>query len=104
MTKKHLQIFELYWSLTVISTITECVSISSFDSLGGIPVGITSSAVGLKVFAITAGIKKYKSVIRKKKKKPGKLVLLAKSKLNNIEVLISIALIDSNFSHDQFVL
>ena len=47
------------------STITECVSISSFGSLVGIPVGITSSAIGLKLCAITAGIKKYKSIIKK---------------------------------------
>ena len=40
----------------------------------------------------------------KKKKKHGKIVLLAKSKLNNIEVLISKALTDSNISHDEFVL
>ena len=32
------------------------------------------------------------------------IVLLAKSKLNGIEVLISQALIDSNISHDKFVL
>ena len=32
------------------------------------------------------------------------MVLLAKSKLNNIEILISKALIDSNISHDEFVL
>ena len=31
-------------------------------------------------------------------------MLLAKSKLNNIEVLISKAIIDSNITHDQFVL
>ena len=30
--------------------------------------------------------------------------MLAKSKLNRIEVLISKALIDSNTSHDEFVL
>ena len=30
--------------------------------------------------------------------------MLAKSKLNNMEVLISKALIDSNISHDEFVL
>ena len=30
--------------------------------------------------------------------------MLAKSKLNRIEVLISKALIDSNISHDEFVL
>ena len=53
---------------------------------------------------ITAGIKKYKSKI-KKKKKHNKIVLLAKSKLNDsIEVLISKALIDSNISHGEFVL
>ena len=40
----------------------------------------------------------------KKKKKRDKIVLLAKSKLNSIEVLISNALIDSNLSHDEFVL
>ena len=31
-------------------------------------------------------------------------VLLAKTKLNSIEVLISKALIDSNISHNEFVL
>ena len=51
------------------STITGCISISAFASLIGIPIGITSSAIGLKVCAITAGIKKYKSIIKKKKKK-----------------------------------
>ena len=46
----------------------------------------------------------YKSLIKKKKKKYDKIVLLAKSKLNSIEVLISKTLIDSNISHDEFVL
>ena len=44
------------------------------------------------------------STLRKKKKKYDKIVLLAKSKFNNIEALISKALIDSNISHDEFVL
>ena len=39
------------------SVVTGCFSISAFVSLIGIPVGNTSSAVGLKIFAITAGIK-----------------------------------------------
>ena len=69
-----------------------------------IPVEITSSAIGLKICAITAGIKKYKSIIKKKKQKHDKIVLLVKSNLNNIEVLISKALIDSNISHDEFFL
>ena len=66
--------------------------------------GITSSVIGLKICAIAAGIKKYKSIIKEKKKKHDKIVLLAKSKLNSIEVLLSKALMDSNISHDEFVL
>ena len=51
------------------------------------------------------GMKRYKSIIQKKKKKHNKRLLLAKSKLNSIEVLISKALIDSSISsHDEFVL
>ena len=63
-----------------------------------------SSAVGLKICAITAEIKKYKSIIKKKKNNHDKLVLLGKSKLSTIEVLISKSLIDSYISHDEFVL
>ena len=71
------------------STITGYVSIAPFAFLVGIPIGITSPGIVLKICAITAGIKKYKSIIKKKKKKHDKTVLLAKSKLNSIEVLIT---------------
>ena len=108
MSKKHKKVCTtlnyIEHFLILGSTITGCVSISAFASLVGIPIGITSSATGLKICVITAGIKKYKSIIKKKKKKHDKIVLLAKSKLNSIEVLISKALIDSNISHDEFVL
>ena len=70
----------------------------------GVPVGITSSEIGLKIYAITAGIKKYKSIIKKKKKKDDRVVLLAKSKLNSIEVSIYKVLVDSVISHDEFLL
>ena len=69
----------------------------------GIPIRITSSALELKICALTPGIKKYKSTIKNKKKKHDKIVLLAKSKLNSIEVIISKAVIDSFISHDEFV-
>ena len=46
----------------------------------------------------------YKPIIKKKKKEHDQVVLLAKSKLNSIEVLIYKALIDSVISHDEFVL
>ena len=86
------------------STITGCISISAFASLIGIPTGITSSAIELKICEIAAGIKKYKSTIKKKKKKYDKIVLLARSELYSIKILTSKALIDSNISHDVFVL
>ena len=90
--------------LILADTITGCISISAFTSLLGIPIGITSSAIGLKTWAITAAIKRYKSIIKKKEKKHDKIVLLAKSKLNSIEVLLSKALTDSGISHDEFIL
>ena len=65
------------------------VSISAFASSVGIPLGKTSSGIGLKLCATISGIKKYKSIIKKKKKKHDKVVLLAKSKLTIIEILIS---------------
>ena len=56
---KRFENTKLYW--------TECISIFTFASLVCIPIGITSSAIGLKIYATTAAIKKYKSIIKKKK-------------------------------------
>ena len=64
--------------LIVSPTITNFVSISAFASLVCFPASISSSAVRIKICAITAGIKKYESVIRKKKKKHDKIVMLQK--------------------------
>ena len=63
---------------------------------------ITISAIGWKICAIAAVIKKHKSII--KKKKHCKIVLLAKSKLNSTDVLISKTSFNSNISHDGLVL
>ena len=51
------------------------MSISAFASLLGIPIGITSSAIKLKTCALAAGIKRYMSIIKEKKKKHDKIVL-----------------------------
>ena len=48
------------------STTTACVSIGAFASLVCVPIGITSFAIGIKICAITAGIKKYISIIKTK--------------------------------------
>ena len=100
-TCKYLNYVEHLFIL--VSTITSCISISTFFSLVSAPVCITTSAVGIKICAIIAEIRKYKSIIQKKKKKHEKIALLGKDMLNTIEVLISKALIDSYISHDEFV-
>ena len=64
----------------VVSTATGCVLTSGFASLVCIPVGITSSAAEVNICAITARIKKYKSIIKKKKKTHDEIVLLEKVK------------------------
>ena len=90
MGKKHknvCRVLNYFKHLPIlISTLPGCVSISAFTLLVGIPVGITSSAMALQICAITTGIKKYKSIIMKKKKKHDIIELLAKCKLNSIEV------------------
>ena len=81
------------YQLILIFTVSRCVSISAF-ALAGIHIGITSSEIELTICVITAGIKKYKSIIKKEKKKHDKTVLFTKYKLNSVEVLTSKALID----------
>ena len=101
-TKSFVQ-SKLYWIHSYFKfTIIGSTSVPAFVSLVGIPIGITSSSIGLNICSITAGSKMYKPINKKKKLKHDKIVLLAKSKLNSVEVLISKALIDSVISHDEF--
>ena len=87
--------------LVLDSAVNECVSISAFHSLVDISIEVESFAIKFKIYAITAKIKKYNSMIKKKGK--NKIALLANGKLNTKEVLISRALINTNISHDAFV-
>ena len=50
-------------------------------TISGVPLGTMSPAVGLNICAITAGIEKYKSIIKKQNKKHDKN-LLTKTKLS----------------------
>ena len=94
--RKGLYNSKLYWRLYYFSFFNcFCISISAIASLLSILIGIMSSAIGLKICAITAAIKKYKSIIKKKKKKHDEIVLFTKSKLNTIKVLIFKALTDA---------
>ena len=64
---RFLNYFEYF--LIFVSAVSGCASISAFASLVGFPLGITSSVAELKIWALTAGIKKYKVTIKKKKEK-----------------------------------
>ena len=68
----------------------------------GAPVGIASASFTL-IFSLTTGIiKKLLSITRNKSKKHDKIIILAKSKFNSIETVISQALIDMKMSHKKF--
>ena len=86
MSKKHKKVCKVMDYIEHSLIATGCVSTSAFASLVGISIGITSSAIGVNICVITTGIKRHKSINKKKKKKHDKIVLLAKCKLNSIEV------------------
>ena len=89
--------------LIVLSATTSGVTIFSFSSVIGVPVGIASASFTL-AFSLTTGIiKKLLSATRKKKKKHDQVLMLAKSKFNSIKTLISQALIDMNISHEELI-
>ena len=60
-------------SLLLASAITWFVSLSAFASLLGTPIGIKSFSIALQICALSVGIKKYDSAIKKKEKKHNEL-------------------------------
>ena len=61
-----------------------------------------SSTIGLNISGIIARIKRYKSIIKKKKKRPNEIALLAKTNLDSTKDLISSSLTDSYLERDYF--
>ena len=88
--------------LIVLSTRSSGVCIISSASVVGAPVGIASAGFNLFLSLTTGIITKLLSITRNKKKKYDKILMLAKSKLDIIETLISSALIDMEISHQEF--
>ena len=79
MSEKHNKVFQ---ALNYIFAATSFVSVSTFASLVGILIGVTNSPVGLEICTITA----LSQLSRKKRKKHQHIVLIAKTKLNTIEI------------------
>ena len=78
------------------------LSIASYATIVGIPVGIAGASLTL-IFTVTTGVvKTLLNITRKKKKKHNKIIALARSKLDIIENLISQAIIDFEITHEEF--
>ena len=90
---KYIIFFDYFdQSLVVLSVTTGSISIASFATDIGVPVGIASASFSL-AFSISTGIvKKLLKTTRNKTKKHNKIVMLPRSKLNRIESKISKAL------------
>ena len=100
---KYIASFEyLDKSLIVLSVATDSISIASFATAIGAPVGIMSASCTLVLSITTGFVKKFLKTIRNKKKH-NKIVMLARSKLNSIESKISEALINNEISHEDFM-
>ena len=89
--------------LIVLSATSSGVSIISFTTVLGAPVGIARASFTLIFSLMTGIITKLMSITRNKKKKHDKILMLAKSKLNSFETLVSQALIDMEISREEFI-
>ena len=78
------------------------LSIASYATVVGLPVGIAGSYLTL-IFTISTVVNKsLLRVTKKRKKKHNKIIALAKSKLNTTDTLLSSALNDCKISHEEF--
>ena len=102
---KYITIFEYIAKILIILNAARGeVSIISFISIVGVPVGIASARFTL-IFSIAKEIIKILlKITRNKNKMHDKVLMLAESKLNSIEILISKALNDIKISLEEFTI
>ena len=86
----------------ILIVLSSGVCIISSASVAGAPVGIASASFNLIFSLATEIITKILTITRKRKKRYAKYLMLAKSKLDSIETLVSQALIDMEISHEEF--
>ena len=89
--------------MIVLSVKNSGVSIASFATVIGAPIGITSASLSLAFLLCTGLVKKLLKATRNKNKKHKQIVMLARSKLNSIESKISEALINNQISYEDFI-
>ena len=101
---KYISFFDHFdKSLIVLSVTSDNISIASFATVIGVPVGITSATLSLAFSLYTGLVKRLLKTTRNKKNKHNKIVILARSKLNSIEIKISEALINNQISHEDLI-
>ena len=93
---KYIASFDYFDKLLIVLPVTTVgISIASFATVIGAPVGMTSASFSLAFSISTEIIKKLLKTTRNKKQKHNKIVMLARIKLNRIESEISGVLIDN---------
>ena len=75
--------------MIVLSVTSGGVSIASFATVIGAPIGITNASLSLAFSLCTGVVRKLLKATRKKKKKHNKIIMLARDKLNSAEKKIS---------------
>ena len=90
-------------SLILLSEKSGSISIASFATVIGTPIGIASASHSLAFSLSTGLVKKFLKITRNNKKKHNKIVMLARSKLNSIESKISEGLMNNQISHEVFM-
>ena len=80
---KYISFFDYFdKSLIVLSVTSAGVSIASFATVIGVPIGVTSASLSL-AFSSCTGLAKKLSKATRKKMKHNKIVMLARRKLNS---------------------
>ena len=81
---KYITCFDYFGKvLMFLSVATASISIASFATVIGTPVGIASASFRLSFSIFTGIVKKLLKTTRNKQKKHNKIVMLARSKLNS---------------------
>ena len=100
--RKYVATFDYFDKVLIgLSSTAAGISIIFFASVIGVPTEIASASVTRVLSLKTGTMKKVLEITRNKKKKHDKNFMLSKSKLNNIENLISQASIDLETSHEE---
>ena len=101
---KYISFFDYFDKFLIALSVTSGgVSIASFATAIGPPIGIASASLSLAFSLCTGLVKKLLKATRNKKKRNNKIVMLARSNLNSIEGKVVEVLINNQISHEDFI-